>query len=357
MGFLDILSSLGSSLSAPISAGVGIYNSIAGSNAAEKVNRENRLWQERQNTIAYERQKELTMLSPQLQKQGLQNAGISTAAMNGYSGGTASINSANNSPSPQSEFVPFDVNSVLNSLLVSPQYDQLKASAEKYKADAELVKEQAEAQKLANNKERNYQQSWSDATTENYVIDDKGNKLFASSPGFAKYVDDFYNTHGELPEMQSQAGVLSEDAARVQASLAKFGADIHTSDMYKVQSDLAKRVAELKLADSDVMHAIYKLDKANYDLILKQIQKVGSDIDVNGTIQRLNNANTVKAKQDVLESIARTSLLGTQEKAIKNSSVNNLIDSLDSKKSFAENAATIGKIILSMIAGFSNVKL
>ena len=353
MGFLDVISSLAS----PISAGAGLVNSFLGSKSAKELNETQRQWQAGQNTLAYERQKELTMLSPQLQKKGLQNAGISTAAMNGYTGGTASINSANNSPSPQSEFVPFDVNSVLNSLLAGPQIEQMKASADKIKADANLANEQAEAQKLANNKERNYQQSWSDATTENYVIDDKGNKLFASSPEFAKYVDDYFNTHGMLPDMQSKAGFLSEDAARVQASLAKFSSDIHTSDMYKVQSDLAKRVAELKLADSDVMHAIYKMDKANYDLLLKQIQKVGSDINVNATIQRLNAANTAKAKQDVLESVARTSLLGTQEKAVKNSSVYNLIDSLDSKKSFSENAVTIGKIILSLIASFSNVKL
>lgn len=356
MGFLDTLGKIGSAIASPVSAGIGLVNTVLGSNAAKKENERNRQWQEKMSQLAYDRQKELTMLSPALQKQGLEMAGISPAAMNGYTGGTASVNSVG-APPQLPEYQPFDTNSFLNSLLAGPQFEQLKASADKTKADANLANEQAEAQKLANNKERNYQQSWMDATTENYVVDDKGNKLFASSPQFAKYVDDYYNTHGHLPEMQSKAGVLSEDAARVQASLAKFGSDIHTSDMYKVQSDLAKRVAELKLADSDVMHAIYKLDKANYDLILKQIQKVGSDIDVNGTIQRLNAANTAKAKQDVLESIARASLIGTQEKAVKNSSVNNLIDSLDSKKSFAENAATIGKIILSLIAGFSNVKL
>ncbi len=356
MGFLDTLGKIGSALATPISAGIGLANTIAGSHSAKKENARNRAWEEKMAQLTYDRQKELTTLSPSLQKQGLQMAGISPAAMNGYTGGTASVNSVG-APPQLPEYQPFDTNSFLNSLLAGPQFEQLKASADKTKADANLANEQAEAQKLANSKERNYQQSWSDATTENYVIDDKGNKLSASSPQFAKYVDDYFNTHGELPDMQCKAGFLSEDAAHVQASLAKFGADIHTSDMYKVQASLAKRVAELKLADSDVMHAIYKMDKANYDLLLKQIQKVGSDINVNETIQQLNKANSAKARQDVLESVARTSLIGTQEKAIKNSSVNNLIDSLDSKKSFAENAATIGKIILSMIAGFSNVKL
>lgn len=350
MSFFSVLGDIGQTLAAPV---LGAVTGAVNANQNRKENDRNRAWQEKMSDIAYQRQRDLTMQSPMLQKQGLQMAGISPAAMNGYTGGTAQVSTGTPAPTSLPETFNFDP----ASLLAGPQIEQMRASVDKTKADANLANQQAESLKLANNKERNYQQSWMDATTENYVVDDKGNKLFSSSPEFANYVDDYFNTHGELPEMQSKSGVLSEDAARVQASLAKFGADIHTSDMYKVQSDLAKRVAALKLADSDVMHAIYKLDKANYDLILKQIQKLGSDINVNSTIQRLNNANTAKAKQDVLESVARTSLLGTQEKAIKNSSVNNLIDSLDSKKSFAENAATIGKIILSMIAGFSGVKL
>ena len=64
-------------------------------------------------------------------------------------------------------------------------------------------------------------------------------------------MDDYFNTHGKLPDMQSVSGVLSEDAARVQASISKFSSDLHTNDMYAVQSDLAKKVAEMKLADSD----------------------------------------------------------------------------------------------------------
>lgn len=350
MGFFSVLGDIGKVLAAPVLGGI---TSAVNANQIRKENQRNRDWQEKMSDIAYHRQRDLTMESPALQKQGLEMAGISPAAMNGYTGGTAQVSTGTPAPTSLPETFNFDP----ATLLAGPQIEQMIASADKTKADAKLANEQAEAQKLANNKERNYQQSWMDATTENYIVDDKGNKLFASSPGFSKYVDDYYNTHGQLPEMQSKSGVLSEDAARVQASLAKFDADIHTSDMYKVQSDLAKRVAQLKLADSSVMHAIYKLDKANYDLLLKQIQKVGSDINVNATIQELNKANSAKAQQDILESVARTALIGTQEKAIKNSSVNNLIDSLDSKKSFAENAATIGKIILSMIAGFSNVKL
>lgn len=323
-------------------------NSVGSSIANTNLNKTNRKWSEKMANLAYQRQQELTMKAPTLQKMGLIEAGISPASLNGYSPGIPTVNPAS-SPSSLQEFQPFDFSSVLQGILASKQAENIDANTEKTKADAD-------AQVLANNKERNLQSEWMSHTTKNYVIDDKGNKLFNNDPRFAKYIDDYYNTHGELPTMQSQAGVLSEDAARVQASISKFSSDLHTNDMYAVQSDLAKKVAEMKLADSDVMHAIYKLDKAQYDLLIKQIQKVGSDIDVNKTVQQLNAAQTKKAKQDVLESIARSSLMGTQEKQIQNSSVNNLIDQLDSSKSFSQNMTTLGKIILSLIGGFSGAK-
>ena len=331
------------------SAAAGLINGLVGTAANTNLNKRNRQWQEKMNDIAYDRQKELTMLSPSLQKQGLQTAGLSPAAMNGYTGGTASVSSGAPAPTSVDPYVPINFDGLLQGLLSSKQMDNIDANTEKTKADAK-------AQELANKKEENLQKTWMDSTTLNYVVDDKGNKLFSDDPQFAKFVDDYYNTHGELPEMQSQAGVLSEDAARVQASISKFSSDLHTNDMYAVQSDLAKKVAQMKLADSSVMHAIYKLDKAQYDLLLKQVSKYQSDIDVNKTIEQLNNAQTKKAKQDVLESIARTSLMGTQEKQIKNSSVNNLIDQLDSSKSFSDNMVTLGKIILSLIGGFSGAK-
>ena len=73
------------------SAAAGVMNSIIGSSSNSNLNSKNRKWQAEQNTIAYERQKELTQLSPVLQKRGLIQAGISPAAMNGYSGGTAIV--------------------------------------------------------------------------------------------------------------------------------------------------------------------------------------------------------------------------------------------------------------------------
>ena len=59
------------------SAAAGVINGIVGSASNANLNSNNRKWQAEQNTIAYERQKELTQLSPVLQKRGLIQAGIS----------------------------------------------------------------------------------------------------------------------------------------------------------------------------------------------------------------------------------------------------------------------------------------
>lgn len=120
-----------------ITAAGGLINSLLGSSANSNLNATNRHWQAGQNTAAYERQRELTRDSASLEKQGLQAAGISTAAMNGYTGGIASVNSANNAPSSMPEYVPFDVNSVLNAISVENQKKVADSEAEKNYADAE----------------------------------------------------------------------------------------------------------------------------------------------------------------------------------------------------------------------------
>ena len=61
------------------SAAAGLISGLVGTAANSNLNGKNRRWQEKMNDIAYDRQKELTMLSPSLQKQGLQMAGISPA--------------------------------------------------------------------------------------------------------------------------------------------------------------------------------------------------------------------------------------------------------------------------------------
>ena len=133
-------------------------NSLIGSSSNAKQNEKNRRWQAEQNTISYERQKELTELSPVLQKRGLIQAGISPAAMNGYSGGSASVSSANNAPSSQSEYVPLDVTSAMSAYLAAKQAASVDATIQKTKAETEAIK-------LQNRSTASTQIAWNNATS------------------------------------------------------------------------------------------------------------------------------------------------------------------------------------------------
>lgn len=324
----------------------GLMNSIIGTTANANLNKANRRWQAEQNTIAYERQKELTQLSPGLQKQGLIQAGISPAAMNGYSGGTATVNSSNSAPSSLPEYVPFDVTSILSNLVAAKQLDAVDANTEK-------TKQEAKSLELDNREKESTQDAWRENSGDVYWTDEKGNKYRANDPGFDQWFNDYVKTHGGTPEIVKTPGVYSEEAARVQSAMANFRAQIAQSGMFEAQSKLAKQVAELKLADSDVMRALYRMDVEQYNQLMASVAKSNSDINVNATLAELNRAKTSEAKQSVLESVARTLLYGSQKSQIENSSVNNLIDQLGGDKSFSENAVTVGKIILSILSGFT----
>lgn len=329
------------------SAAAGLMNGIIGSASNANLNSKNRKWQAEQNTIAYERQKELTQLSPVLQKQGLIQAGISPAAMNGYSGGTASVSSNNSAPSSMPEYVPMDVTSAMSAYLSSKQAEATDANIQK-------TKEETKAIALDNRAKESTQMAWHDATGDAYFEDESGKPHRPTDQDFDSWVNDYVKTHGSLPDFVKHGGVYSADAASVQSAMANYRALIAQSGMYEAQSQLAKQVAQLKIADSEVMRALYRMDVEQYNNLMASVAKTNSDINVNATVQALNHAKTEEARQSILESVARTALYGTQKSQIENSSVNNLIDQIGGDKSTSQNLVTVGKIILSILSGASS---
>lgn len=329
------------------SAAAGVINSIVGSSSNANLNKVNRKWQAEQNTLAYERQKELTQLSPVLQKRGLVQAGISPAAMNGYSGGTASVSSNNSAPSSMPEYVPLDVSSALSTYVAAKQADAIDANIEK-------TKQESKALALQNRDTESKQNAWNKATQDSYFVDSAGNQHRATDPDFNSWFNDYVKTHSEIPEFQKTGGVYSADAAAVNSAMANFRAQIAQSGMYESQANLAKHVADLKLADRDVMSAIYRMDLAQYNQLMSAVAKANSDINVNATLAQLNAAKTAEARQSIAESVARTALYNTQDKVMQNSSVNNLIDQIGGDKSTSQNLITVGKIILSILSGASS---
>ena len=330
-------------LSGIVTGASGVFNTLLGSSSNANLNSTNRKWQAEQNTIAYQRQQELTQLSPYLQKSGLVQAGISPAAMNGYTGGTASVSSANNAPSSQSEYVPLDVTSAMNAFLLAKQAASVDATIEKTKAETKSIE-------LQNRATESTQIAWNNASSDSYVLDDQGHKHRPSDKDFDSWSDEYVKTHGDLPEFVKTAGVFSEDAARVPSAMSNFRAQIAQSGMYEAQANLAKEVANLKLGDRNVMSAIYRMDLAQYNQLMSAVAKANSDIDVNATLSKLNDAKTDEARQSIAESVAREALFKTQKGVMENSSVNNLIDQIGGDKSTTQNIITVGKILLSILS-------
>lgn len=331
-----------------LSLGGTLFNSVLGSSSNANLNKKNRQFQQHLADQAYQRQRELTVDSASLQKQGLLQAGISPAAMNGYSGGTASISSGPSAPSQQSEYVPFDISSALQGILASSNIQNTKANTRKTNADAK-------AQELENEKTQSEMNEWRNRTAQHdaYFIDDNGVQHSKTDSDFDEQVQKYRDSHnGTYPDtIVTPSNVISERQALVKKTLSDIDASIARNDNDVVQSKFAKQVAMAKLADSDVMHAIYNMDLKQFESLTETINKVKSDIDVNKSVSAYNKAKTAESKQSVLESIARTALIKSQDKALSNSNIANMIDSLFNAKDTKTGLVILGKILLSIFVG------
>ena len=222
-------------------AGAGVISSLVGTAANSNLNSRNRRWQEHMSALAYQRQKELTMLSPSLQKQGLQMAGISPAAMNGYSGGTASVSAGAPSPTSVPPYVPFDVSSLMH--LASLQNESKVADADVRLKDSEAA---------LNNKQAGRYDELTDATLSKIKADTDLD------------VAQIREVVAHVPLLQNQSDyykwVASQADIDYQRNAATYQSDI---DRIKAQNDLSEKQAKayVKLVDQyanaqlDLMYA------------------------------------------------------------------------------------------------------
>ena len=97
-----------------ISALGSLANSFLGSSANANLNKTNRKWQEAMADLQYQRQRVLTEDLPGIQKQGLIDAGMSPSALGGYNGTASSVSTVPSSPSSNPQYVPFDLNTIIN---------------------------------------------------------------------------------------------------------------------------------------------------------------------------------------------------------------------------------------------------
>lgn len=223
-----------------IGGGVSLVNSLAGSHANANLNKTNRKWQEAMSALQYQRQRQLTEDSPQLQKQGLVNAGMSPSALSGFNGPAASVASVPASPSSNPEYVPFDANTMINAFLASKQGDVLDSQADKNRADAAKT-----------TKEANRYDELTDATLAKMEAD----------TGVSR--EEIQRVKAEIPVLQNQADyynyLASNEDTRLQVALATK------------QSEIQRVKAENKLDENAAKHKLEMIDdiiNAQYNLTL-----------------------------------------------------------------------------------------
>lgn len=130
-------------VSTGIAALGSLANSAIGSSVNANLNGKNRRWQEHMADVQYQRQRELTQDTAMLQKQGLVNAGMSPSAMGAFSGPAASVASVPSSPSSLPEYVPFDVNNLINAFTASKQAEVASSEVRKNDAEKDLLDKQS----------------------------------------------------------------------------------------------------------------------------------------------------------------------------------------------------------------------
>lgn len=326
-----------------ITAGASALNTAVGSVSGANLNKTNRKFQAQQAELTYQRQRELTMDSAALQKQGLINAGISPAAMNGYSGGTASISSPAASPSSAPPYHPLDVQGVVNAVLQGPAYKLQKE-------ELELKKQEVREKKLANDETEDRQNAYRNVSRVGY-FDDGSTRHFTNDPDFTEAFDNYSKAHGKEPEVFNVNPHLSAEALNAQSALNRISRDVAETNSSKARYALINAVEQAKLADKGVFHALYSMDSKQFELLSKNIEKIDSEISLNKLSEDLTKAQTSEAKQRVLNLEADKLLTEANYANIKNTNLGAMIDSLFGAANFKDGFKSFLKILVTLANG------
>ena len=326
-----------------IDAGASLVNTIAGTSASANLNGRNRRWQEHMSQLTYQRQREFTQDQAFLQKQGLINAGISPAAMNGYTGGTASISSSGAQSPNQPEYTPFDSSGIVNAVLQSPQFKILQE-------EAKLKREEARGKKLANDELEDKQNAYRNVSKVGY-FDDGSTRHYTSDPDFTTAFDDYTKSHGNEPEVFNVPSHLSAEAMNAQNALNRISEQVAESNSNIARYQLLKAVDSAKLADKDVVHALYKMDAKQFDLLGKSIDKIDSEIDLSKATKELTEQQTKESKQRVLNMKVDKLLTEANLNNIKNSNLGAMIDELFGAANFKDGFKSLLKILIVLAGG------
>ena len=218
-------------------------NSLLGASSNANLNRTNRKWQEGMAALQYQRQRELTQDTPALQKQGLISAGMSPSALGGFSGAASSVSSVPSSPSSLPQYVPMDMNSIIQAYTAAKQGEV---------ADSEVYKNKTQGDKNA--KEAGRYDELTDATL---------NQIY-SNVGL---------NQAEISKINASIPVLDSQAAYYNYLAENEEVRWQTAQAVK-QSEIDRIKAENKLSEAAAEHKLSMIDdiiNAQYNLTLAQI--------------------------------------------------------------------------------------
>ena len=321
-----------------------VMNSLIGSASNQNLNSANRAWQERMSKENFERQKQLITLSPQLQKSGLVQAGMSPAALGNYQGPSANVSTSTApSGSSNSPYVGLDVGSIVNAFLASKQGDLLDS-------EAKLKKEQERAQKLANDELEDKQNAYRNVSKVGY-FDDGTTRHYTSDSDFRTAFDEYTKTHGKEPEVFNVPAHLSAEAMNAQSALNRISAEVAETNSNNIRYQLLNAVDSAKLADKDVVHALYKMDSKQFELLGKTIDKIDAEINLAKVSKELTQQQTKESKQRVLNMQADKLLTEANYQNIKNSNLGSMIDSLFGAANFKDGFKAFLKILVTLAGG------
>lgn len=299
---------------------------------------------------AYDRQRQLTLDTPRLNVDGMRQAGLSPAMLNGGSFSAAS------SPA-EAQTSPYN----LGDPAIFASIAQQLASAAASKADAEnkesqnkLNEENTEAQKLSNEKTRNEMAAWQ-STHPNYVEYPDGTRFYVNDPNQDEKINQFEKSHPDMAGEGEPVSVLkpqSESAYNALYANSRRDAEI---SMWRLQ----KKVNDLKLTDKSVIHALSNMDKAQYNQLVKVAEELHSRKLVDdATVQNLQAA-TLKSNKEMSLIESNIAFQNFQKKLMQldynekqNLGIGNLVKDFEAK---GFSFATLGKLLLSLIA--SNVHM
>lgn len=270
------------------SAAAGLMNSLVGSASNANLNSTNRRWQEEQSTVNYLRQRKLIEDSPALQKQGLINAGMSPAALGGYSGPSASVSSASGPSGQFSPYVPLDAGQVVDAYLAFKQGQVADSTVHKNEAEANKANEEAGVVKP--------------------LADAQIKKLETSTKLDESDIDRIAHS---LPVLDNQA-----DYWKHMARVEKNAADIQDATKQE-QIDSLKATYHLSEHEADVAYQyVQKMAAASYELITSQAYNNRAQASAaisNATTNRLEyELDTIRVKLAKMGVDADVALKGAQ---------------------------------------------